>query len=148
MNYLIDLNIIFDYYNNERRELFPHSIEVIEDLLQNDSYNVYISSSSIDNLEFTKAQELKRTFGFASKIVLKKFIEDILSKFKTAKIPSYLEIDYDDIEDSQIIASAKAVNAKQIPAALKILNSDYPDINYINDPKALSALITLESDTA
>ena len=114
MNYLIDLNIIFDYYNNERRELFPESIEIIEYLFKNDSYNVYISSSSIDNLEFTKAQELKRTFGFASKIVLKSFIEDILSKFKIASTPSYIEIDYTDIEDSQIIASAKAINAKVI----------------------------------
>ncbi len=114
MNYLIDLNIIFDYYNNERRVLFPQSVEVIEYLSKNDRYNVYISSSSIDNLEFTKAQELKRTFGFASKIVLKQFIEDILSKFKLAKTPSYIEIDYEDIEDSQIIASAKAINAKVI----------------------------------
>ena len=114
MNYLIDLNIIFDYYNNKRRALFPHSVEVIEDLLKDNSNNVYISSSSIDNLEFTKAQELKRTFGFTSKIVLKSFIENILSKFKIAKIPSYLEIDYNNIEDSQVIASAKLVNAKLI----------------------------------
>jgi UDP-2-acetamido-2-deoxy-ribo-hexuluronate aminotransferase len=114
MNYLIDLNIIFDYYDNQRRELFPESVKVIEDLLKDNSNNVYISSSSIDNLEFTKAQELKRTFGFASKIVLENFIKDILSKFKIAKTPSYLEIDYNDIEDSQVIASAKAVNAKVI----------------------------------
>ena len=114
MNYLIDLNIIFDYYNAQRRERFPYSVEVIEELLKNDRYNLYISSSSIDNLEFTKAQELKRTFGFASKIVLREFIEDILSKFKIAKTPSYIEIDYEDIEDSQVIASAKAINAKVI----------------------------------
>ncbi len=114
MNYIIDLNIIFDYYNIQRRELFPDSVEVIEELLKNDKYNVYISSSSIDNLEFTKAQELKKTFGFASKIVLKEFIEDILSKFKIAKTPSYIDIDFEDIEDSQVIASAKAINAKVI----------------------------------
>ncbi len=114
MNYIIDLNIIFDYYNIQRRELFPDSVEVIEELLKNDKYNIYISSSSIDNLEFTKAQELKKTFGFASKIVLKEFIEDILSKFKIAKTPSYIDIDFEDIEDSQVIASAKAINAKVI----------------------------------
>jgi UDP-2-acetamido-2-deoxy-ribo-hexuluronate aminotransferase len=114
MNYLIDLNIIFDYYNDKRRELFPHSVEIIENLLNDNSNNAYISSSSIDNLEFTKAQELKRIFGFASKIVLEEFIKDIISKFKIAKTPSYIDIDYEDIEDSQIVASAKAVNAKVI----------------------------------
>ncbi|MFK5976371.1 MAG: hypothetical protein QM493_07680, partial [Sulfurovum sp.] len=67
MNYLIDLNIIFDYYNNERRELFPSSSIVIDRLLNSNSDSLYISSSSLDNLEFTKAQELKREFGFASK---------------------------------------------------------------------------------
>jgi len=127
MNYLVDLNIIFDYYNEQRRELFPHSVEVIDNLLKDNSNNLYISSSSIDNLEFTKAQELKRTFGFASKIVLKKFIEDILSKFKIAKTPSYLEIDYDDIEDSQVIASAKAVNARLITRDKGMLKA-YPSI--------------------
>ena len=127
MNYLIDLNIIFDYYNNQRRERFPHSVEAIDNLLKNDNYNLYLSSSSIDNLEFIKAQELKRTFGFASKIVLKSFIEDVLSKFKIAKTPSYLEIDYNDIEDSQVIASAKAVNAKLITRDKGMLET-YPSI--------------------
>jgi UDP-2-acetamido-2-deoxy-ribo-hexuluronate aminotransferase len=127
MNYLIDLNILFDYYNNKRRELFPHSVEAIEVLLKNDNYNAYISSSSIDNLEFIKAQELKRTFGFASKIVLEEFIKEILSKFKIAKTPSYLEIDYKDIEDSQVIASARAVNAKLITRDHRILET-YTDI--------------------
>jgi len=127
MNYLIDLNIIFDYYDNRRRELFPNSVKVIEALLKIDNYNAYISSSSIDNLEFIKAQELKRTFGFASKIVLEEFIKEILSKFKIAKTPAYLEIDYKDIEDSQVIASARAVNAKLITRDNRILET-YTDI--------------------
>ena len=127
MNYLIDLNILFDYYNNKRRERFPHSVEAIEVLLKNDNYNIYISSSSIDNLEFIKAQELKRTFGFASKIVLEAFMKEIFSKFKIAKTPAYLEIDYKDIEDSQVIASARAVNAKLITRDNRILET-YTDI--------------------
>lgn len=40
--------------------------------------------------------------------------DDVLSKFKLARTPSYLKIDYDDIEDSQIIASVHAVNVKVI----------------------------------
>ena len=114
MNYMIDLNIIFDYYNKERRELFPDSVDVIDMISNNKDFNAYIASSSIDNIAFTKAQELKRTYGFASKIVLNGFIKDLVSKFKIAKTPSYIEIDYEDIEDSQIIASVKAINAKVI----------------------------------
>ena len=45
---------------------------------------------------------------------IKRFMQDIISKFKIAKTPSYIDIDYEDIEDSQIIASAKALNAKVI----------------------------------
>jgi len=127
MNYIIDLNIIFDYYSSERREIFPSSIKVI-DLVSNDKkFNAYISSSSIDNIEFIKAQELKKTYGFASKVVLNEFIKDILSKFKIAKTPSYIEIDYEDIEDSQIIASAKAINAKVITRDKSLLEK-YPSL--------------------
>jgi len=115
MNYLIDLNLIFDYYNKERRELFPNSVYIIDKILKSENLNAYISSSSIDNIEFIKAQELKRTHGFASKIILNEFIKDILSKFKIAKTPSYIEIDYDDIEDSQI------VNAKIITRDKRLL---------------------------
>lgn len=127
MNYLIDLNIIFDYYNNQRREMFPDSIKALDSLINDDKINVYISSSSIDNLEFTKAQELKREFGFASKIVLENFLKDVLNKFKIAKTPSYLELDYQDIEDSQVISSAKAINAKVITRDKGMLER-YPDI--------------------
>ena len=33
---------------------------------------------------------------------------------KIAKTPSYIEINYEDIEDSQIISSVKAIDAKVI----------------------------------
>ena len=111
MNYLIDNNIIFDYYSYERRKQFNKSIKALDFILENKNYNAYISASSLDNLEFVKAGELKRDFGYANKIILKNFIKELLSLFGIAKTPSYLKIDYEDIEDSQIIASAKAVDA-------------------------------------
>ncbi len=52
--------------------------------------------------------------GYCKQAILELYIKDILSKFKIAKTPSYIEIGYEDIEDSQIIASGKAVNAKII----------------------------------
>lgn len=127
MNYIIDLNIIFDYYNNERRELFPNSVKALDMLFANDSLAPYISSSSLDNLEFTKAQELKREFGFASKKILKKFIQDILKNFKLAKTPSYIDVNYGDIEDSQVLSSAIALSCKVITRD-KLMLLKYPEI--------------------
>ena len=120
MNYIIDLNIIFDYYNNERRKLFPSSVLVLDRFFESDKLTPYISSSSLDNLKFTKAQELKREFGFANKLLLKNFMKDILKRFKLAKTPSYIDIDFDDIEDSQVLSSAKALNTKVISPPLSI----------------------------
>jgi hypothetical protein len=39
-----------------------------------------------------------------------KIIEEILLYFKIAKTPSYVKIDYEDIEDRLLVASAKAIN--------------------------------------
>jgi len=142
MNYIIDLNIIFDYYSNERRDLFPDSIKVLDTIFSSTSDNAYISSSSLDNLEFTKAQELKREYGFANKSILRGFIKDIISKFKIAKTPSYIELDYEDIEDSQVIASAKAINAKVLTRDNGMLEK-YGDIaisptNFLNNQSTKS----------
>ncbi|MFT7388515.1 MAG: UDP-2-acetamido-2-deoxy-ribo-hexuluronate aminotransferase [Candidatus Endobugula sp.] len=125
MNYLVDLNIIFDYYNHHRKERFSESVDVFDTLHSRGDVS-YISSSSLVTLEFTKGQELKREYGESRKIIIREFIEDVLSKFKLAKTPSYLEIDYDDIEGSQIMASAYAVNAKVITRNNEMLEK-YPD---------------------
>ena len=82
MNVLIDNNIVLDIYNDERKVRFRESVEIVEYIKNNVDYNVYISFSSLDNLKFVKAMELKSAFGFASKIILKKFIEDILANFR------------------------------------------------------------------
>ncbi len=124
MNLLIDNNVIIDYYDEIRSKKYPESIEVIEKI--SNTYNLFISASSIDNLEFVKKQKLKEKLGYVNKKILKKYIEDILSKFKIAKTPSYIEIDYEDIEDSQIIASARAVDAKVITRDEGML-AKYPD---------------------
>ena len=127
MNYIVDLNIIFDYYNTERRRLFPSSVFALDTLFEDSRFNPYISSSSLGNLEFVKAQELKREFGFANKTILKKFIEDIIRKFKIAKTPSYMDVDYRDIEDSQVLSSAKSLNAKVLTRD-KLMLLRYPEL--------------------
>lgn len=116
INILLDLNILLDYYEEERRKKYPDSVKVF-DLLKN-SDRAFISSSSIDNFEFLKYSDVAKanpTLSRKQKLkIVHNFIKEYLDFFQIAKTPSYLEIDYEDIEDSQIIASAKAVNAKVI----------------------------------
>jgi len=116
LNYILDINIILDYFNNKRREQFQSSIEAFNYCYKN-SGNIFLSSSSFDNIAFLKIKELKDKKGYStkkSKELVAEIINFLINKFKIAKTPSYIELDYDDIEDSQIIASAKAVNAKVI----------------------------------
>jgi UDP-2-acetamido-2-deoxy-ribo-hexuluronate aminotransferase len=125
MNLLIDNNVVIDYYDEIRSKKYPESVEVIEKLSK--IYNLFISSSSLDNLEFVKKKKLKEKFGYVDKRILKRYMEDILSKFKIAKTPSYIDIDFDDIEDSQIIASAEAIDALVVTRDEKLLQK-YSDI--------------------
>ena len=116
MNYILDINIILDYFNNTRREKFPASIEAFNYCYKN-SENIFLSSSSFDNIAFLKIKELKYEKGYStkqSKKLVAEIIKFLLNRFKVASTPSYIDIDYEDIEDSQIIASANAINAKVI----------------------------------
>jgi len=128
-NILLDLNILLDYYEKERREKHPESVKVF-DLLKYSS-NAFISSSSIDNFEFLKYGDLSISNPYLTRKqklkIVHNFIKEFLSCFKIAKTPSYLELDYEDIEDSQVIASAKAVNAKVITRDSGMLER-YPEI--------------------
>ena len=115
-NYILDINIILDYFNDTRRKQFQFSVEAFNYCYENNE-NIFLSSSSLDNIAFLKIKELKEERGYStkkSKELIAEIIIFLTSKFKIAKTPSYLDIDYEDIEDSQIIASAKAVHAKVI----------------------------------
>jgi UDP-2-acetamido-2-deoxy-ribo-hexuluronate aminotransferase len=131
-NFLIDLNIIFDNYNHLRRTKFPESIEVFNLLKNQDDYQAYISSSSLDNLAFIKQAELKREVPELTnkqiKLIVDEFIKEILELIKLAKTPAYIDIDFDDLEDCQIIASATAINAKVITRDKGMLRK-YPTLS-------------------
>jgi len=128
---LIDLNVIFDNYSRSRMEKFANSVRVFEYLTQSKEHICYISSSSLDNLQFIKYSEIKAAYPhFGNKeigLIVKEFIKDILTKFKIAKTPSYLDLNYEDIEDSQIISSAQAINAMVITRDTKLAER-YPEI--------------------
>ncbi len=102
----------------------------------------------IDNFEFLKYKDLKDTYPSLSRkqklTIVHNFIKEFLSFFKIAKTPSYIEIDYDDIEDSQIIASAKAVDAKVVTRDENLL-AKYPDMTIA--PKAFSKTINQKPET-
>ena len=143
MNYLLDNNIIIDILSERRSEKYPESVKVYE-IIQKKSHNIYVSSSSIDNVEFILFKEIKAQFDYSNQEALnevhsriKLFIKNVI----IAKTPSYLEIDYDDIEDSQIIASAKAINAKVITRDEDILKK-YKEIAV-----SPADLLTTEDDT-
>ena len=130
INVLLDNNIIIDNLLGPRSNLFPVSKKVYEVLSANESYQGYISSSSLDNIEYVLFSELKKTINLSNKqtnAVVHAAIKDLLTKVKLAKTPSYIDIDYDDIEDSQIIASAKAIDAKVITRDVGMIKK-YPDI--------------------
>ena len=129
MNYILDINIILDYFNETRRRKFPFSVEAFNYCYENNE-NIFLSSSSFDNIAFLKIKELKDEKGLStekSKELIAEVIDFLINKFKIAKTPSYIDIDYKDIEDSQIIASANAVNAKVITRDKKMIKK-YPAI--------------------
>lgn len=147
--FLIDLNIIFDNYNNLRRAKFPESVEVFEYLKNQDHYQAYISSSSLDNLAFIKQAELKREVPELTnkqiKLIVNEFIKEILSIVKLAKTPAYINIDFDDLEDSQIIASAIAINAKIITRDEGMLRK-YPTLSITPEQFLLHSAIPAKID--
>lgn len=114
MRILFDVNVIIDIYDEERRKKYNSSYSAYSHCIKN-NIECYLCSASLDNIEFIKNSQLKvqyREFdSFQRKILCNKFIEELLQKFKIAKTPSYMKIDFDDIEDSQIMASAKAIDA-------------------------------------
>jgi len=137
-NIIIDLNILLDYYEEKRRKKFPLSVKVF-DYLKNKDF-AFVSSSSIDNFEFLKYKDLSETYPNVKKKhklkIVHNFIKEILSFFKIAKTPSYVRFDFDDIEDSLILASAEATNALVLTRDGKLLKK-YPHITISISPEKL-----------
>ncbi len=130
-NILFDINIILDCYDSERLACFPTSKCALDLVTESILYQAYISSASLDNIEFLKNRALKQsypeTIAAERQELTVIFIKELLTHVKLAKTPSYIDIDYDDIEDSLIIASAKAHNAKVITRDKDMIKK-YPDI--------------------
>ncbi|MBA1437825.1 MAG: aminotransferase, partial [Epsilonproteobacteria bacterium] len=128
-NILIDLNILLDYYQAKRGEKYPESVKAFDSLRCKDQ--AFISVSSLDNFEFLMYDTISQKYPDKSRReklnVIHENIKEILSFFKIAKTPSYIDIDYGDIEDSQVMASAKAIDALVLTRDEKILQK-YPAI--------------------
>lgn len=130
-NILFDTNIILDCYDNERLACFPASKSALDLVTDSTLYQAYVSSASLGNIEFLKNRDL--THNYPDTIAAERqkltifFIKELLNRLKIAKTPSYIAIDYNDIQGSLIIASAKAIDAKVITRDLDMIKK-YPDI--------------------
>jgi len=141
---LLDNNVIIDVLSDKRNSLFPDSIKAFAKT-KDSMGTIYISSSSLDNVAFILYREMRETFG--EKLERKQIhkliglaIKKLLGQVEIAKTPSYIEIDYEDIEDSQVIASAKAVDAIVLTRDQGMLNK-YSDMtltpsDYLAEKKA------------
>ncbi|HOJ43967.1 MAG TPA: DegT/DnrJ/EryC1/StrS family aminotransferase, partial [Syntrophorhabdaceae bacterium] len=127
--YVLDVNIILDNFDTLRRSKYPTSVEVYDYLRARK--NGCISSSSLDNIKFLKVRDLILDKGYtkrdAEKIV-KYILKDLATHFKILKTPSYVDVDDEDIEDAQIIATAKAIGSKVITRDEAILRK-YPEFS-------------------
>ena len=130
INFLLDNNIIIDNLIGARSTLFPTTKKVYEALCANKSFDIYISSSSLDNIEYVLFSELKKTLILSDRqtnVIVHSAIKDLLEHVKIAKTPSYIELDFNSLEDSLIIASAKAINARVITRDRGMIRK-YPEI--------------------
>ncbi len=132
-NILFDINIILDCYDNERLQCFPTSKKAFDFAVKSHKYQTYISSASLDNIEFLKKRALRQSCPTMTALQRHKitilFIRELLTNVKLAKTPSYVEIDYDDIEDSLVIASVEAMDAKIITRDKGMINK-YPSLAF------------------
>lgn len=130
---LLDINIILDYYDNFRRDLFPESVELFELAKTRAKEGLFfISSASLDNIAFLKHKDLKESYPnltyIQRKKIINKLLKELLSVFNICKTPSYIDINEDsDIEDELLISSAKAYGLTLITRDEMIL-SKYPHL--------------------
>jgi dTDP-4-amino-4,6-dideoxygalactose transaminase len=116
-NIIFDNNIIIDNLDKQRAIKYPASILAYQTTITEYFYTAYVSSSSIDNIEFILISELKKSNLLTHnqcRAITHQAIQDLLTKVKIAKTPAYAQINYDDIEDSFIISSAIAIDATVI----------------------------------
>jgi len=129
-NIVLDINIILDCYDRSRLKKYPSSKKVFDILAHGNKYKGFISSSSLDNIDFLKNFQLKQSrpelSGKERSVLLAHFMKELLGYFSISKTPSYIEVDYDDIEDAQVVASAKAIGAKVVTRDKGML-AKYPE---------------------
>ena len=130
-NIIFDINIILDINSEKRDTKFPDSRKIFELVKKTENLNAYIASSSLDNIEFLKYQQLsednKNLTRKQSQKLARLVVKELLKDFRIAKTPSYIDIDFEDIEDSLVISSAVAIDA-QVITRDEGMQKKYPNI--------------------
>jgi dTDP-4-amino-4,6-dideoxygalactose transaminase len=113
MKVLFDINVLLDILSEHRMQQYPSSGEIYH-YCKSNNVPMYISSSSIDKLEYIIICNLKNTYYYSDEICRKicvKALDKIFSEFNIAKTPSYIEYKIGGAEYSQLIVSAECINA-------------------------------------
>lgn len=122
-NILVDLTILLDYYEDERRARYPESVKAFDYLKYKDF--AFVSASTINNFEFLKYSYISRAYPGKSRRqklkIVHNFIAEILSYFKVVKVPSYITMDLDDVGGSLVLASARAIDGLVLTRDKKLL---------------------------
>jgi UDP-2-acetamido-2-deoxy-ribo-hexuluronate aminotransferase len=115
-NIIFDINVILDFCSKKRDIKFPESRQVFETIKASKNYYCYLSSSSLDKIEFIKKYQIKKDFPKYTKeqrhLVVSNLLKKLLNDVRIAKTPAYIEIDYADIQSSQLVSSAIAIDGQ------------------------------------
>ncbi|MEO1784725.1 DegT/DnrJ/EryC1/StrS family aminotransferase [Thermodesulfobium sp. 4217-1] len=128
---VFDINVVLDFSSEKRDILFKISRKIYEYCKNNKNIELYLSSSSLDNILFLKYAQIKQDFPQITKKqclkISQNFISEILKDFKIAKTPSYIDTNTQDLEDALIIASTRAIGGFVVTRD-KDMSNKYPDI--------------------
>jgi dTDP-4-amino-4,6-dideoxygalactose transaminase len=143
MKILFDVNVLLDLMVDTRTLQYPESYELFKKITDQGN-KVFFSSSGLHNVDYVLKGYLakKAPVGVSIKPTAKQWLADVLELCHIVKTPSYAILDYDDLEDSLIVASAKSIGAYVATRDARMLNR-YPDI--AKTPTELLKLLSQEN---
>lgn len=126
MNFLFDVNVVLDIIFPQRAALFTNSRPVYLYLKQQ-RFPIYLSASSLHNLEYLIKQYLKEAQQYTPHL-LREVMESLVKEFHIAKVGAYICYDFEDLEDSLLITSAQGLKDCKIISRDQRLLQKYPEI--------------------
>jgi len=126
MNFLFDVNVVLDIIFPQRAALFANSRSVYL-YLKEQRFPIYLSASSLHNLEYLIKQYLKEAQQYTPQL-LREVMENLVKEFHIAKVGAYICYDFEDLEDSLLITSAQGLKDCKIISRDQRLLQKYPEV--------------------